>query len=61
MIHLESLSRKITNPFWRDVVNGLHSAKQIITVNVQDILNLDILKCVHPDDYQYFIKWKSKG
>lgn len=58
---LREVGNKITNPFWRDVVKGLHDIKSSNCTNVQDILSLDILNFASLDDFPYFIKWKSKG
>lgn len=51
----------VKNPFWKDVLFCLHTAKPYTKACTNDILSLDILNFVPLSDYTIYMQWKDFG
>ena len=56
---LIEVSSKISNLFWKDIVNSLHLAKPYTLINMNECLSLDILNFVPIENYSLYIKWEN--
>ena len=54
---LKEVARKLTNPFWNDVLSSYHLAKPHTKLNTDELLSLYILNFVPVTDLNYYIRW----
>ena len=59
---ISEIGIKVNNPFWRDVLYSLASAKPKVTRTcTEDFLSLDIMNFIPCEEIRYYSAWKNYG
>ena len=55
------IGNQLSNPFWKDVFQALHSSKPHVKTDVKECLSMDILNFVKTEDFPLYNRWGVAG